>query len=1041
MGSELSSAHIKTLPSTLINPKLSSILPSPKRLSYQYLCQIYRNVTHVTRGSSSRPEFSGCRHLDEALFQYHFALKEDVSSDLFKAFDREEDGVIEWRPCLAGLTLCGDATLQQKCDLILSIFDLSERGSIFTEELHNVISISLLAASRICQTVVKPTNEIHINLGAAAREILDEILHTSENKNGAIPVNTLASHLENSQSLHKALSGFGLFASHNNTITTHSMPNHHVQNSPQLLRPSLSSNSLNGTQQHTLVWANVFPNHPKMPCSRSKHAACYWNNQIYIYGGRNGNTNMKDFWKFDTTSNMWTQMICGGDSPPPLQEHTLVSWNDQLYLFGGEFGFRDPDDIPLWIFDTNQKSWQQQEIKSEVKTPCSKRGHTAVISHGAMHVFGGYIDLKGSVNEFWSLDFESCWWHLNPDNVYSESPIARHLHTAVVYDDAMWVYGGLNNLVPLKDLWKWDFTSRQWSRIKFWSGPPALYGHSAVVYHDAMLVFGGQDGDGVMRNTLWKYHFGSQNWQKVISHKGLLPPPNTRHILLPIISTKLLDSPIIEDPRPRSAPHPSRQRKVTPLLQVLEQMQEMEIRPHSSPPCATQNDTSVKRKAFKNRVHPSPVAADYINIPSSQPSEEADHSISDEAPLIPTTKVSSAIPSAMSPKRLFNRSIWMATHADDILFPTDSDSIHDTDVISNPLAPDILIVEDISDVSSLSSFLDEERCQSTCEESQPLVVTGVHSPNQCNAPSISSYDNQGYLPPVSIDAPVHPHVVSSREPLSTQSTLSHQSNQKLRTNQSAMTSHLGNNLDIGTDKTPDKNFNFKTGSGFQHQTKSPVRQRVVNNIESKAELSPTMHVSPEQCLCAKNYNHLALHMQDHKCHQNKEIWTDMQSRVRNIVEPADQNKQESCSKEPSQQSEHVQDAFSTSTRYIKCKPLQGTSRNGQNIEPNMDQISNQDGATRPKLHGRSKTMQSLLLDRQAGGAVSWNQRELLSKSAHAGSIKADFVGNTSMCLILLGGQESLNNNLQYITAPISMWKCHIVPGKPTNKEIQELLSQ
>ena len=76
-----------------------------------------------------------------------------------------------------------------------------------------------------------------------------------------------------------------------------------------------------------------------------------------------------------------------------------------LYLFGGEFGFRDADEIPLWIFDTNKKSWRQLEIISEVKTPCSRRGHTAVVYQDALHVFGGYVDLKGAVNEFWSLDF------------------------------------------------------------------------------------------------------------------------------------------------------------------------------------------------------------------------------------------------------------------------------------------------------------------------------------------------------------------------------------------------------------------------------------------------------------------------------------------------------------------------------------------------------------------------------------------------------------------------------------------------------------
>ena len=37
--------------------------------------------------------------------------------------------------------------------------------------------------------------------------------------------------------------------------------------------------------------------------------------------------------------------------------------------------------------------------------PGGRRRHSAVIATGAMHIYGGYVDLKGSTSEMWSFDF------------------------------------------------------------------------------------------------------------------------------------------------------------------------------------------------------------------------------------------------------------------------------------------------------------------------------------------------------------------------------------------------------------------------------------------------------------------------------------------------------------------------------------------------------------------------------------------------------------------------------------------------------------
>ena len=49
-------------------------------------------------------------------------------------------------------------------------------------------------------------------------------------------------------------------------------------------------------------------------------------------------------------------------------------------------------------------------------------------------------------------------WHLGySECAQEEGPGARHSHSAVVHDQAMWVFGGMCDLQPRNDFWKWSF--------------------------------------------------------------------------------------------------------------------------------------------------------------------------------------------------------------------------------------------------------------------------------------------------------------------------------------------------------------------------------------------------------------------------------------------------------------------------------------------------------------------------------------------------------------------------------------------------------
>ncbi|XP_074857327.1 uncharacterized protein LOC142016847 isoform X2 [Carettochelys insculpta] len=176
--------------------------------------------------------------------------------------------------------------------------------------------------------------------------------------------------------------------------------------------------------------------------------------------------------------------------------------------------------IPLWMYDIDSARWTEwQHTAVEIKSiaPVNRKGHSAVVYRSSMYIYGGYFDIRGITQEFWALRFDTREWSQVSPLSCDPGPGPRHGHSAVVYGTGMYLFGGLMGLSEQRDLWKWDFTSCNWSTIKTSQGPPKAVGHSSVVFQDSMLTFGGGISNSRPNSSLWKYHFSSQTWEKLAS--------------------------------------------------------------------------------------------------------------------------------------------------------------------------------------------------------------------------------------------------------------------------------------------------------------------------------------------------------------------------------------------------------------------------------------------------------------------------------------------------------------------------------------------
>lgn len=150
--------------------------------------------------------------------------------------------------------------------------------------------------------------------------------------------------------------------------------------------------------------------------------------------------------------------------------------------------------------------------------PSARTYFSMVIHGGRLYTFGGFGDTKGRYNDLRSFDLERERWELI--HTTGECPKPVYLHSAVVFDGKMWVFGGSVGK-DSNELYSFEFSSRVWRRIVPPNPqaaalvPSPRYGHAAVVHGGHMLVVGGCRMNNVYHSDSYIYHFASNQWRKI----------------------------------------------------------------------------------------------------------------------------------------------------------------------------------------------------------------------------------------------------------------------------------------------------------------------------------------------------------------------------------------------------------------------------------------------------------------------------------------------------------------------------------------------
>ena len=255
---------------------------------------------------------------------------------------------------------------------------------------------------------------------------------------------------------------------------------------------------------------------------------------------------VSDLWYLQGNSDCfsWTEVCPVIRTPGKVYGHTLTLIDDSIFLFGGniqEPGVGPSPAIPnAWRLQTQRRpqvTWEQYRSLLDRNETSSVFGHSTVAikvkDKNCLLTFGGftvsdYGEQSVSKNIILVCAQDFVWNASFKDS--ETTPVGCLLHSAVVFEDKMYVFGGLTSIHTFTncssdhdELWSLNIDCVINEKTAFWTKhttignhPSSSFGHSAVLINNSteMLVFGGTDGQTVL-DDVWLYTLFLNKWTRL----------------------------------------------------------------------------------------------------------------------------------------------------------------------------------------------------------------------------------------------------------------------------------------------------------------------------------------------------------------------------------------------------------------------------------------------------------------------------------------------------------------------------------------------
>ena len=260
------------------------------------------------------------------------------------------------------------------------------------------------------------------------------------------------------------------------------------------------------------------------PGPRYEHAMQYnaATNQVFLFGGRDGNQVFNDTWVLNLDDLTWRQLAIDSPVRPPAR-YSLVMMVDEaaenLYITTGQTENRDVlNDI--WQLDLAAETWQDlsgtagQAPEARYGSSGGNLNDNLVVTHG----FG-----QTRYDNTWLFNTGAGQWeNITPAG---EVPLRRCLFAAAPGPDQLVMHGGCASGFGdcfLDDTWVLDTTAQTWRQVSSETRPVGRQYQTLVSTTDPnqIILYGGQDGSRAARSDAWLLNVAADAWRLIEAPAG-----------------------------------------------------------------------------------------------------------------------------------------------------------------------------------------------------------------------------------------------------------------------------------------------------------------------------------------------------------------------------------------------------------------------------------------------------------------------------------------------------------------------------------------
>ncbi|KAI1303766.1 hypothetical protein EDD11_005305 [Mortierella claussenii] len=234
--------------------------------------------------------------------------------------------------------------------------------------------------------------------------------------------------------------------------------------------------------------------------------------KLYLFGGGGHVTN--DLHVLDLVTLNWDCVLAKEGVPPTKRYgHTAVLWNQCIIIFGGSNEYYEYRDDVI-VFSLKTKTWSRPEIRGEVP---ARYLHSATVYKNKMYVYGGFA--KNSkctyvLGELRILNLDTWTW----SEAYQVP--ARYNHSASLVGHKLWVYAGKDEAGnTVSDLHSIDLMTLRVLPHTGISGKVVLLKsqHFSEAIGNQLIVFGKYPNEttGTSLYGLWIIDLDQLEWRKL----------------------------------------------------------------------------------------------------------------------------------------------------------------------------------------------------------------------------------------------------------------------------------------------------------------------------------------------------------------------------------------------------------------------------------------------------------------------------------------------------------------------------------------------